>query len=159
MKKELFRSKSLHHISSPEGLHDYIRVTGPRLWMLLAVIAVLLTGFIIFAATASMENVMNIRVNVVALENEESDPDGSEPTYTSLVLSQLPIAQLENVAIGMPVRLGEEKGKISYIGTTPEEDAINIVIEMDVDYVPLPDGEYDAELVLESTTPISFLFN
>ena len=43
-------------ISSPEQLHDYMRVTSPRLWMLLGAIVVLLVGFIAYASTATMEN-------------------------------------------------------------------------------------------------------
>lgn len=35
MENNLFRKKSLEHISSPEELHDYMRVTSPRLWMIL----------------------------------------------------------------------------------------------------------------------------
>ncbi len=157
MEKSLFRKQSLNHIASPEDLHDYLKVTGLRLWMLLAVITVLLTGFIIYASTASMENVLDIRVNVQALENEEGD-EGA-PGYTTLVYAQLSSVQIQDVAIGMEVRLLDEDGKISYIGTSAEGDTVNIVIEMDTAYIPVPDGEYDAELVLESATPISFLFN
>ena len=31
MQNELFRQKSIERISSPEALHDYMRVTSPRL--------------------------------------------------------------------------------------------------------------------------------
>ena len=51
MDNQLFRRKSLDHISSPEELHDYIRVPGPRVWMLLAAVLVLLAGFIAYAGT------------------------------------------------------------------------------------------------------------
>ena len=47
MENGLFRKKSLERISSPEELHDYMRVTSPRLWMILAAIVVLLVGFIV----------------------------------------------------------------------------------------------------------------
>ena len=40
--ENLFRKKSLDRISSPEELHDYLRVTSPSLWMVLAAIMVLL---------------------------------------------------------------------------------------------------------------------
>ena len=64
MENPLFRKKSLDHISSPEELHDYMRVTSPRLWMILAAIIVLLAGFAVYASTATMENTMPIRVQV-----------------------------------------------------------------------------------------------
>ena len=64
MDKQLFRQKSLDHISSPEELHDYMRVTSPRLWMILTAIVLLLGGFIIYAATARMESTETIRLRV-----------------------------------------------------------------------------------------------
>ena len=57
----------------------------------------------------------------------------------------------------MRVRLGKEEGTVSWI--TLMEDEINLVIDMEHKNIPLPDGEHDAVLVLESTTPISFLWN
>ena len=33
------------------------------------------------------------------------------------------------------------------------------MFDMQHSYIPMEDGEYDAELVLETTTPISFLWN
>ena len=63
MESGLFRQKSVERISSPEDLHEYMRVTSPRLWMILIAILVLLAGFIIFASTATMENMMAIQVH------------------------------------------------------------------------------------------------
>ena len=56
MGNQLFRQKSLDRISSPEELHDYMRVTSPRLWMILGAILVLLAGFIAYASTMSCFN-------------------------------------------------------------------------------------------------------
>ena len=64
MENGLFRQKSIDRISSPESLHDYMRVTSPRLWMILAAIIALLAGFIVFASMATMENTMPLKVTV-----------------------------------------------------------------------------------------------
>ena len=50
MDNGLFRKKSIDRISSPEELHDYMRVTSPRLWMILAAVVLLLVGFIVYAS-------------------------------------------------------------------------------------------------------------
>lgn len=42
----LFRKKSMDKISSPEELNDYIRVTSPSVWMVLAGTVILLVGFL-----------------------------------------------------------------------------------------------------------------
>ena len=76
--ENLFRKKSLERISSPEELHDYLRVTSPRLWMVLAAIMVLLAGFIVYASTATMENVMAVKVEV---ETFDIAPEGEAPEY------------------------------------------------------------------------------
>jgi hypothetical protein len=47
MDNQLFRKKSIDRISSPEKLEDYMRVTSPRLWMLLSAIVILLVGFLV----------------------------------------------------------------------------------------------------------------
>ena len=44
MKESIYREKSLEKIKSPENLTDYIRVSNPGLWVLLAAILVLMIG-------------------------------------------------------------------------------------------------------------------
>ena len=42
----IFREKSLERVSSPEALNDYIRVTTPSVWIVLAAVVVLLVGML-----------------------------------------------------------------------------------------------------------------
>ena len=79
MQNGLFRQKSIERISSPEALHDYMRVTSPRLWMILAAVVLLLGGFIAYASTAKMENTMPIKVTVETYQkrDEASPPEGN----------------------------------------------------------------------------------
>ena len=58
------------------------------------------------------------------------------------------------------IRIGETiTGKISYIGTSKDIDTMSVFIEFDQENPPLKDGDYDAVLVLDAKTPISFLWN
>ena len=158
MENGLFRKKSLERISSPEELHDYMRVTTPRLWMLLAAIAVLLIGFLVFASTANMENTTKIKVTVENLETSGEEGTGA----TAIYYSSLPMSYKDVVEAGMKVRIGSEEGKIDLIAMVNSEEGeqeIELLIAMDNPSLSLRDGEYDCELVLESTTPISFLWN
>lgn len=141
MDNQLFRKKSLEHISSPESLHDYMRVTSPRLWMILAAIVVLLAGFIVFASTARLESTMKVKVQV----------------HDNTAGVTLPISDMEKVKNGMKVRIGGEEGTIGKIST--EDDRMYAVVNLSDDKKGMSDGEYDAEIVTESTTPISFLWN
>ena len=158
MDNGLFRKKSMERISSPEELHDYMRVTSPRLWMILGAIVMLLAGFIVYASTATMENTMTIKVQLYQDEfSAEDTASGEAERYTSL-FAELPNTMKDQVEIGMTVRLGKERGRISWIGVQ-SNGMMALDIQADNLYIPMPDGEYDAELVLESTTPISFLWN
>ena len=44
MNDKIFRKKSVDKMSSPEQLNDYIKVTSPGIWMVLAAIAIFLAG-------------------------------------------------------------------------------------------------------------------
>ena len=154
-KSSLFRKKSLEHISSPEELHDYMRVTSPKLWMLLSIVIALLAGFVVYASTATMENAMPVPVQV---ENYHfNDPNTGEDYYGKAIYAELDISYMETLKPGMKVRLAGETGSINSFYTS--EDKLGVLIDMDNEKLPLPDGSYEAEIVLESVTPISFLLN
>ena len=143
------KGKSPERITSQEELHDYMRVTSPALWLILGVITVALTVFIVFAATATMENTMPIQVDV-------QQPDAGEE-LVSIVTSELPASMAGVVRSDMRVRIGQFEGMVDVI--MEDADGITLMMDMDNDIVPLPEGVYDAVLVLESTTPIRFLWN
>lgn len=158
MENGLFRKKSIDRISSPEALHDYMRVTGPRLWMILTAVVVLLAGFIVYASTATMENAVPVRVRVENYRPQEEET-GTEAQDMCVVYSTLPADQQAVVKPGMTVRFGNETGTVSLVSVSDGQDQITVVYDMKPFSIPLADGEYDAELVLESVTPISFLWN
>ena len=45
-KKQIFREKSIERIESPEAMDDYLRVTSPGVWLVLAAVVVFLTGVV-----------------------------------------------------------------------------------------------------------------
>ena len=151
MQNQLFRQQSIDRISSPEQLHDYMRVTSPRLWFVLIAIAVLLVGFIIFSSTVNMENAMDVQAEVSRFQLDNGE--------TMLMVDiTLPVDKKDQVRIGMPVRLADLTGTIEYIFETG--DGMEISVDLpDSAAASLKDGTYDAQIVLETTTPISFLLN
>ncbi len=46
--KIIFRKKSLDHISNPEQIDDYIKISSPTIWLILAAILIVLVGSIIW---------------------------------------------------------------------------------------------------------------
>jgi hypothetical protein len=64
--KQIFREKSLKRVSSPEQLDDYIKVTTPSVWIILAATIVLLAGMIIWGVFGKIEINTSNGVEVVA---------------------------------------------------------------------------------------------
>ena len=54
----IFREKSIERISSPEELNDYIRVTSPSVWLVLAALIILLAGMLAWSVLGTV-NVHN----------------------------------------------------------------------------------------------------
>ena len=158
MDNQLFRKKTLDRISSPEELHDYMRVTSPRLWILLAAILVLLLGFVVYASTVRLENTVSIPVEIKNLKYHQQNPEMEENEFYTLVTCRLPDSYLDRVKTGMRVRIGDFMGQVKWLSTANQQE-ISVTIVMDQQPLPLQDGEYEAELILESTTPVSFLWN
>ena len=46
--KDIFRKKAVDRVNSPEQLNDYIRVTSPSIWMVLAGVICILAGAIVW---------------------------------------------------------------------------------------------------------------
>ena len=61
---EAVQERKERRISSPEELHDYMHVTGPGLWIMLALIIVLMAALIYFASTVKLENLMEVSADV-----------------------------------------------------------------------------------------------
>ena len=147
--------KEREHIFSPEELRPYLRVTSPRLWMLLSSFLVLLAGFIIYACTVKMENTMPVKMKVISGPEAGYDT-GASGRYGIIVL---PLSQKEDVSAGMAVRISGGTGKVSQVVTDEEKGEVILIIEQGKGIFLPVDGEYEAELVLESVTPIRFLWN
>jgi uncharacterized membrane protein len=52
----IYRKKSLERAKDPEQLDDYIRVTSPGVWMILAVVILLLVGFLVWGLFGTIED-------------------------------------------------------------------------------------------------------
>ncbi len=55
--RSIFRKKSLERVTSPEQLNDYIKVTTPSVWIILAATLILIVGTLVWAVLGK------IRVN------------------------------------------------------------------------------------------------
>ena len=156
MDNQLFRQKSIDRISSPEQLHDYMRVTSPRLWMILSIIIALVVGLIVFSTMATMESTMP--ATFVVSRYEIPDDDGNVTDTLLSVITAIDPAYTDVISIGQEVRLANNrKGTVDFI--YQDQDRAYASIQMENSEELLPDGDYPGEIVIEKKTPIDFLLN
>ena len=77
MGSELFRKKSIDRVSSPEQLNDYIRVSNPGVWMVLAAVIVLLVGVCVWGIfgqlTTNLKTLATVENGTVTCYVKEAD--------------------------------------------------------------------------------------
>lgn len=147
MENRLFRQQSMDQVNSPEQIRDYLRVTSPKLWMLIAAVLVLLAGFLAYLSVAEKEITVPVRVKV-----ENVQMDGREHAFVSF---EIPTENRDNYRQGMVVRFNGVTGKIRYFVET--EDTTVVAVEPDNPRATIEAGDFDAAVVIESSTPIAEL--
>ncbi len=155
-KVKLFREKSLEAVESPESLNDYLRVTSPGVWLVLAAVIMVLFGAVLWGIFGSIETTGHFAVVV---------KDGNATCY-------VPYSKMESAA---------KQGSISINGETyplREEPAYDVlyISEETNPYIRLyggmkigdaalevpvegnlADGMYIGDVVTERLRPISLL--
>lgn len=132
-KTQIFRQKTLDRISSPEQLTDYLHVTNVGVWVVFSVIILLLAAFFMWASLGKLETTVVAKAVV---------QDGT---------AQMTVIQNAQVSSGMKVRVGGSEAQITEVGQ--DEKGLTVATAP----VELANGNYDAAIVVESVSPISFL--
>lgn len=143
MENQVFRQKSVERISSPEQLQDYMRVTTPGIWMVLAAVILLLAGLILSSALVNVESKITEQGTVTE--------DGT------ILDIMLPLSQKSLVAPGMLVRVAGREVKIDMVFQA--ENEVEVIAMLPEEGTKLAPGIYDVEIVTETVRPISFLFS
>ena len=143
MQSHLFRKQNVERISSPEQLQDYMRVTNPGIWMVLAAVIALLAGLLAASALVKVETTVEAKGEIAQAGGE-------------VVMTLTPQAG-QAVREDMPVRLAGQDGRVAYVYESDGETIVKA--ELDKAAEALPAGTYDVEIVTETLSPISFLLN
>ena len=157
MNKQIFRKKSVDRMSSPEQLNDYIKVTNPGVWMVLAAIVILLVGVCVWGVFGKLETKLSVAAvsqdgqtvlyvkedNVASVRENMSVYIGNE-TYKVTSVSAQPVAVTEEIS-----EYARHTGELS-IGEWV------YIVPIDGN---MPDGAYKAQIVTDSVSPLYFVFN
>ena len=132
----LFRKNSMESLTSPEQLTDYLHVTTPTVWVVMAAIILLLVGMLIWGSTAYIE----------------SYAAGTAQVQDGSMLVFFEDAELaRNVEAGMSVTIGETSSVIRSVGVT---ESGMLFAEAGTS---LADGSYPARVVFRQTQVLRLL--
>ena len=132
--QSLFRKKTVDKISSPEQLTEYLKVTSPRMWIILAAVIMVLAAVVVWGFLGRMETVKEVRVIVTAGRARIVTLDSSE------------------LKRGMLLRIDGQEFTID--GTVSDEFDRPVSLAT----VTLPDGSYDGTVVIDQTRAVLSLF-
>lgn len=160
MSGQLFRKSSIERISSPEQLNDYVRVAGLGMWMVLVAVIILLVGVCVWGIFGRLDT---------RLESAGTCEDG---VLTCYVRENDIDAVRQAAGEGMEITASGESCLIFSVGTEP------VAVSQTDEYLlylggfqpgewvyevkaktTLPDGTYEAYMITESVSPMSFLLN
>ena len=153
----LFRKKSLERISSPEQLNEYLRVSTPSVWMLLAAIIILLSGVCVWGVFGHLDTTLS----AVAVAQEGT------------VTAYIPQAAAEQVTPGAVVTVGGTQGTVLAISAQPvqvdgtftqymrhvgglQEGEWVYALTLDA---ACADGVHAVQIVVDSVSPMAFVLN
>ena len=132
-KKSIYREKTLERIATPDQLTDYLKVTNPGIWVVLAAVIVLLAGVFVWSCTGVLETKAPA---TVIIKSE---------------VAEIAIKDAKDISEGDELRIAGESYTVSSV--TEDKYGRHIGIAR----VSLPDGIYDGVVVVEKTHPIQFL--
>lgn len=152
---EVFRKEALARRASPEHLDDYIVVSNPGVWMVLAAIVAFLAGVGIWGVAGSISDVQGALVRVEggrALcyidQRYASDLDAGDKVTVAGVEGSVVSVSPEPVSVG--TLTSEEASAIGASSGWAAQATLSI---------ELPDGTYAGEVTLSSFEPLALLFN
>lgn len=158
MSGTIFREKSLEKISSPEQMNDYIRVSSPSVWMVLAAVIVLLAGVCVWGVFGHLDTAVqtggvctNGRLTVFV--GEEDHDKIRENAVISVDGVEYAVAESTNA----PVRVDDQIDPyIVHLAGFAEGDW---VYRLCADAPGLADGVYTVSVVTERVRPLDFVLN
>ena len=158
MDQQIFRKKSLDRVSSPEQLNEYIRVSTPGVWLVLAAIIVLLAGVCVWGVLGRLETVVSAvatsagDMSYVFIAEEDID---SVQVGMTVNIGEVP-CELVEFLYDEPVSAGQVMGEYArHVGALDSTEWVYVAAAIG----NVPVGTYSAEIVTESIAPMSFVLN
>ena len=167
MSNTLFRKESIDRISSPEQLNDYIKVSNPGIWMLLAALCFLLAAGIVWSITGSLPTkvsvtgVMKDGQAICYLSTDDAAKVKTEQTVTVQAVGQDQTYNGQVSAMGsMPLSSSEVEAELKsdYLFSTLKIANYSVRVAVAVAKNDIAEGAViNLKIIVEQKKPFDFL--
>jgi hypothetical protein len=161
MEQNLYRKESMEKVTSPDQLNDYIRVAKPSVWILLAAVIILLSGIVCWSIfghiTTSVRGACSVGSDSAAYLYVS--PDDASKLKTGMDVSVTVQGQTVKAKISTidadPSVMDNDEYLQYYSGIA----AGSLCVRVSLENAGLPEGTYQAGVLIESISPISFIIH
>ena len=156
-RKSLFRSKSIEKIESPEAMNDYLQVTSPGIWLVLAAVVVFLLGACIWGIFGRIES--TTKAAVISAEGESFClvPQNALDSVIENHLITIDGTGHELMPTSLDAEMVTDDTNVYWI-IAGNLRAGDIVYRIPLSET-LPEGVYSGTIVTETLSPFSLLLN
>ena len=131
-------SQDARRIASPEQLNDYLKVTNPKIWVLLVAIVLLVAGLLLWSGFTTIESYATGTARAVGGELTVTFDDQNKAA---------------KVQAGMEMEVGDVQAEVLTIGTDESGDIVASA------HANIPDGSYAVRVGYKTTQVIAMLLN
>lgn len=158
MGNPVFRQKSIEKISSPEQMNDYIRVSNPSVWIILAAVIVLLAGVFVWGLFGRLDSAFQTGgvckdSSLTVYISEENFAKISEKAVISVDGAELALSDIPS----SPVRLDDNADP--YLLHLTGASAGDWVYVLKIDAAGMKDGIISVSVITERVRPLDFVLN
>ena len=131
-------SESARRITSPEQLTDYLKVTSPKIWLVLVAIALIVVGLLLWSGFTTIESYASGTARAVGGELTVTFDDAGKAS---------------KVQAGMEMEVGDVRTEVLAIGTDENGQLVASA------RANIPDGSFEVRVGYKATQVISMLLN
>ena len=132
------KGSSARRISSPDQLHDYLKVTSPKVWVLLVAVVLLVAGLLVWGGLTTIESYATGTARAIGGELTVTFDDA---------------AKADKVQPGMQLEVGDVRAEVLTVGTDELGSPVASA------RANIPDGSYSARVGYDAMQVISMLLN
>ena len=130
--------QSARRMSSPEQLNDYLKVTSPKIWVLLVAVVLLVAGLLLWSSFTTIESYATGSAHAVGGE---------------LVVTFDDPAKASKVQPGMELEVGDVDTEVLTVGVDADGNPVASA------HANIPDGLYTVRVGYKTTQVLSMLLN